>query len=342
MTDWALLCCCADEECPHGDGCKYHKASEEILEGNKHNWDRRRLAAALRNIIIAGPSKENRVPFLVGATNTGKSTLVESFDDLYGFHNVFHLPAITDEKYALSNWLKEKRFVFWDEFSPVEFAGAGVFSVTTFKAAFGGKYFEVQRAQNWHDGNTDWRWQRGVVFTNKAKGLWTPTQKVSLEDVRHMQSRVELFPFTFEVVSPTGPRVSIPQCRMHLAQWIRDGAAAFDAAQVAQLWPHLRNWRADNAADGAAAVTDDAAAVQDLSQLLDAARVSPATRAALVRDIVAVGAVHVQELTQEDWQSLTSWQLLKPLEQRRVLTHVPPGGFQCCLSVLRRARLLQL
>jgi hypothetical protein len=57
--------------------------------------------------------------------------------------HVFHLPAVTDTKYALRNWLQGKRFVFWDEFSPVEFADLGVMTVTTFKKAFGGQNFEA-------------------------------------------------------------------------------------------------------------------------------------------------------------------------------------------------------
>jgi hypothetical protein len=42
--------------------------------------------------------------------------------------------------------LQAKRFVFWDEFSPVEFAELGVMTVTQFKKAFGGQYFEVRAA----------------------------------------------------------------------------------------------------------------------------------------------------------------------------------------------------
>ncbi len=110
---------------------------------------------------------------------------------------MFHLPAVSDTKFALRNWLQAKRFVFWDEFSPVEFAQLGVMSATQFKKAFGGQWFEaraagscislvvsteflaspvrsrgpssfqVQVPQNAHDGNVDFRWQRGCVFTNK-------------------------------------------------------------------------------------------------------------------------------------------------------------------------------
>jgi hypothetical protein len=234
LTDWALLCRTADVPCPHGDECPYSECAQAIFEGNKCNWDWRYLAAVLRKIIINGPTKETRVPFLIGTTNTGKSTLVESFDELFGFERVFHLPADKDPKYGLRNWLREKRFVFWDECSPVELATNEVLSVTTFKAAFGGKWFEIQRAQSHHDGNEDFRWQHGVVFTNKAKGLWTPNATVSAEDILHLQSRVECFPFTHKFVAPgTTPKI-IAQCAPHMSKWIRDGAAAFDAMQGLQ------------------------------------------------------------------------------------------------------------
>jgi len=315
LTDWALLCCATETVCEQGAQCLYHRASEEILEGNAANWDRRHLAAALRKIIVAGPSKDTRVPFLVGTTNTGKSTLVESFDDLFGFERVFHLPAVTDSKYGLSNWLRDKRFVLWDEFDPVEFAHEGVFSISTFKKAFGGQYFEVQMAQNWHDGKKDFTWQHGVVFTNKAAGLWKPTDAVSLEDIRHLQSRVELFHFGHRVVAPgSRPRLGmIPQCRHHLAKWIREGAEAFDVAQGLLQIPAA-------ASDAVGSATAD---IADLDQFLEAAKLPEHARQTIARDVAATGAVHVQELTRGDWEGLPSWASLKIMEQRRVLQLVP-------------------
>ena len=163
VTDWALLCRAAEGECSHGDTCRYCKVSEEILDKNDCNFRREHLAVAIRKIIVCGPCKEAPVPFLVGTTNTGKSTLVDSFDSLFGWKQVFHLPASTDKTYALRNWLKNKRFVYFDEFPPVEYAHKQIITVTTFKKAFGGKYFEIQAPQNWHDGNMDFKWNRGVV-----------------------------------------------------------------------------------------------------------------------------------------------------------------------------------
>ena len=316
LTDWALLCRTAECTCPKGDACPYHRFALDMMEGNKGNWDWRRLAAALRNVVVTGPTKETRVPFLVGPTNTGKSTLVESFDELFGFERVFHLPAMSDGKFGLANWLRDKRFVFWDEANPVEMADKGVLSITTFKAAFGGKFFEIQRSQSFHDGNKDWRWQRGCVFTNKAKGLWDTTERVSSEDVAHLKSRVECFPCTHLVVPEGSAPVITAQCSIHMSKWIRDGAAAYDAAQLIQ--PPLAPPVADDVVEGAQA------GCEDLERLLRAALVPTQARLALARDVEAVGAVHVQELTRQDWEDLPAWQLLKPLERRRVLKHVPP------------------
>ena len=315
LTDWALLCRTAEETCPHGDACRYKCACEEVFEGNKANWDRRHLASSLRNVIVAGPSKDTRVPFLVGTTNTAKSTMVEPFDDLYGFERVFHLPALTDGKFALRNWLKDKRLVYWDEFDPVEFANESVFATTTFENAFGGKWFEVQMAQNHHDGNQDWRWQRGTVFTNKSEGLFVPKGNVSAEDIRHLKARVELFKCTHQVVPPGCRPVggNVPPCKVHMSQWVRDLAAEHDAAQV--LRPPLQ-----------AAIQDSDQTdgnVVDLSPFLQAAKLPPAVSAALAREVEATGAVHVQELQRQDWEQLVSWPSLRPMEQRRLLQQVP-------------------
>ena len=108
-TDWAILCRAADEPCRHGDDCAYCKAANRIFEKNAATLNKEELAAALRNIIINGPSKTTRVPIIVGPTNTGKSTLLIPIDLIFGFKNVFHRPAL-DSKFALRNLLKNKRF----------------------------------------------------------------------------------------------------------------------------------------------------------------------------------------------------------------------------------------
>ena len=316
LTDWALLCLAADAPCPQGDACEYHTAARDFFKRNAPNFEESWLAQALRQIIVTGPCKECRVPFLVGDTNTGKSTLVESFDSLYGFKHVFHLPAMTDPKYGLRNWLKDKRFLFWDECDPVELADLGVMPVTTFKKAFNGQWFEVQLPQGYHDGNEDFRWNRGCVFTNKARNLWRTTENVSEEDLNHLRSRVELFRCTAVFVPPgrAARRQPIEQCRHHLAKWVRDGAQAFDAKCLLQ-----------QPATAAVPPADDSIEdVTDLAALLKAAQLPCETASALTQQIVALGAIHVQELRQEDWASLPAWTSLREMERRRLLKLVPP------------------
>ena len=96
VTEWEILCRAADEPCPHGDSCIYAKAATEFFRAHAPGLSQNALAASLRGVLMTGPSKDVRVPFLVGATNTGKSTLVESFDDLFGESAVFtFLPSRT-------------------------------------------------------------------------------------------------------------------------------------------------------------------------------------------------------------------------------------------------------
>ena len=304
QTDWAFLCSWLQRPCAHGLGCPYRVAAETFFERNLANFSKMDLAEALRRIFVMGPCKEARVPFLVGATNTGKSTLVESFDELFGPRRVYHLPAVTDDKFPLRNWLRNKRLVMWDEFSPVEFADLGVLPVTQFKKAFNGQWFEIRLPQGHHDGNQDFRWKRGAVFTNKHDDLWTPTKKVSPEDINHLKSRCRLFHCTSVFVPPGASRPEIPQCAHHLAKWICEGAAAFDA-------------RASIGGRLVAALP--AGGVEGLESLLSAAVLPAEVAHEVSLEVAASGALHVRELSREDWIGLSAWQRLRPMEQRRLL-----------------------
>ena len=305
QTDWALISMTADKECAHGNDCPYHLASQDFFFRNAANFSCEDLAQALRLVLVAGPSKQARVPFLVGGTNTGKTSLIAPFEQLFGANRVYHLPAVTDPKYALRNWMKNKRFVLWDEFSPVEFADHNVLPVTVFKKAFNGQWFEVQVPQSFHDGNVPFRWQRGVVFTNKLEGLWTPTRKVPQEDIRHIQSRVHLFQCGSEFVPPGEVRPEIPQCAVHLCKWIVAGAARFDAQAVLVTQPILAPMQQTS--------------VTGLGELLAAAAIPNTASIELSTEVTALGAVDVRELRPEDWTTLRSFQMLRPLEQRRLL-----------------------
>jgi hypothetical protein len=302
-SDWDLLCLAADGPCPRGDGCIYRQAASSFFEAHKGSFTETRLAASLRSIIVAGPSKERRVPFLVGTTNTGKSTIVESFDALYGEDAVFHLPAETDNKGgALRGWLHGKRLVFWDEFEPVVFIAKGVMPKSQFLKAFNGQLFEIQMNQRTNDGNKPFRWNRGAVFTAKERDLWKLRDGVTSEDVAHIKSRVELFRCSGEITMRPG---GVPQCAHCMAKWIRHGAAKHDADALRSAEP----------VDAPA----EPGTVNGLQALLHAANVPVAAQSMLAHEILSLGAIDVRELRRADWEALNSWRALREMERRRVL-----------------------
>ena len=63
-------------------------------------------------------------------------------------------------------------------------------------------------------------------MTAKEEGLWTPYGRVTAEDVKHMQSRVELFRCVQQV---SGTRLT-DSCAQRMCRWIVDGVAALDVA----------------------------------------------------------------------------------------------------------------
>ena len=91
------------------------KPSQLFFAANAASISQNNLAAALRAIICSGPSKTTRVPLVTGPTNSGKTTLFLPFDEVFGFHRVFHKPAL-GSKFALRNILRDKRFLFFDDF----------------------------------------------------------------------------------------------------------------------------------------------------------------------------------------------------------------------------------
>ncbi len=171
FSEWEILRQAADAPCGHAPGeCGYALAVEEIFRRNAGALSPHKLAAALKQVLVTGPSKTRRVPFLVGPSNTGKSTLLYQFDDLFGPKRVFHKPAL-GSTFALRNIVKNKRFIFWDDYRPVEFAHKETVPVATSLSLFIGKDTEVQVSQSFNDGNLDVKWPRGVVFTAKEEGL---------------------------------------------------------------------------------------------------------------------------------------------------------------------------
>jgi len=302
MTEWEILCKAKESPCPHAPGCcSYATAVSEIFHLNAAVLSPQRLAAALSAVIRNGPSKTCRVPFLVGPSNTGKSTLLYPFDDLFGPKQVVHKPAL-GSTFALRNIVNKKRFILWDDFRPVEFAHKDTIPVATFLSLFIGKDTEIQVSQSFHDGNLDVRWKRGVVFTAKEEGLWEATSKVLAEDVRHLRNRVEEFRFDQVVRSLK----DVESCAPCMARWILKYAeeAAYGSVPAPLQQP------SSHAAD--------ASRLGGFADLMAAAKMTGPVVSDLLGEAIAVGAIDVEELALQDWQALPSWGSLRPLEVRRL------------------------
>ena len=311
-ADWDLLCRVAGQACPRGEQCPYRIAAEQIFDRNKHCLSKEELALALRASIQSGPSKTTRTVLIIGPTNTGKSTLLLPFDKLYGFRNVFHKPAL-NSRFALRNILKDKRFLFWDDYRPVEFAVDTV-PVATFLSLFTGLPFEVQVPQSFHDGNVDFEWRHGCAMTAKEEGLWEPTKGVTTEDIEHMQARCQVFTCRAKVgrLKPTD------SCEVCMAQWIAETTAAYDARAL--LGPVLPAVGPVGPALGGE--SHGHALAEGFAEHCRKSRVAQGTASALLAELLELGAADMSELTVQEWPSLRSWITLKPLEQRRWLANL--------------------
>ncbi len=310
-TDWEVICRVADGPCACGDRCSYMQAVDTFFAANQATISKFELAVALRAIICKGPSKTTRVPLVAGPTNSGKTTLFLPFDALFGFQHVFHKPAL-GSKFALRNILRDKRFLFFDDFRPVEY-GQETLPVSTFLSLFQGQPLEVQVSQAFHDGNVDFEWHRGCIMTAKAEGLWTPHGAVSQEDIRHMQSRVLMFSATATVPAL---RDTVP-CARCLSVWVRDFAAQHDVRLALQA-PSTPSQHAVVAPDirGPESITG-------LAALAERAKLPARKVEQICAELQALGAIHIRELTAADWQALTCWPALLPFEQRRLLASLP-------------------
>lgn len=235
-TSWARVQRYAKGTCSCPGGlCQWWAVADDFLQRNAQTIDRAHLAATLARIIQDGPSKTARVPLIVGPTNSGKSTLLEPLDGLFGFKKVLHTPSMKGSS-PLANLMKGKRFIFWDDYRPVEYAASGAVPVITFLKLFSGQHTEIQVSQSFNDGNPDIQWTGGAAMTAKLDGLWDPVAPICREDIRHMRSRVE--EFRAMVPLPAGSLQAVPRCPESFARWLVVEAGAFALRRVAT--PQLR------------------------------------------------------------------------------------------------------
>ena len=96
-----------------------------------------------------------------------------------------------------------------------------------------------------------------------------------------------------------------------MCSWIVDGASQSDAKQALVPFPSIHT---ETASVG---LSEQLAGMAELSAR---AKLPPAKANALTEEIVALGAVSLNELDVRDWQSLTFWAGVLPFEQRRLLS----------------------
>jgi hypothetical protein len=315
IDDWTLVYDSARQACPHGVGpCTYREAAKKIFQANASTLCQKQLAAAIRDILVNGPKKTFPVPFLVGPSNSGKSTLLYPFDDLFHPRRVLHKPAL-GSTFGLRNIVGgTKRLIFWDDFRPVEYAQEKTVPVSLFLTLFIGQWSEVQVSQSFNDGNKDVQWNRGALFTGKQEGLWEPTKTITAEEIQHMRNRVREFVFT--VVLDKNAMKDVVSCPVCMARWIVAGAAAFDASRGLQPILQIR------ASIVSKLDLARVSAIVGLVELLDALSLPDGAAGALVEDLEELGAINVTEPNRAEWTGLSVWAVLKPLQRRRLLHHL--------------------
>ena len=303
--------------CSNGMACSWEPAVRGFFARNSQTIDEEWFAACLAKVMNDGPGKQSRVPLLVGVTNAGKSTVLDSLDSVFGPDEVFHTPALGATMPLANLAVKRKRFIYFDDFQPVVFASTPhrnpCFPVVTFLKLFAGQHLEIQVPMNSNKGNVDIAWKKGAAITAKFEGLWEPSARVSAEDVRHMKSRVEQFEAHAKV--PEAAMRVVSPCPTAFCKWLLTRSSAFASRRVLSLGeapgpaPEL----------GPLPVLDDQQEqVEGLDSLFSLARIPLRLSKAFTEELLAMGAVHASELENDAWPTLNAWQSLKPLEQRRL------------------------
>ena len=170
---------------------------------------------------------------IAGLTNACKSTVLGPVIKVFGPAAVACTPALGASTPLSSLASASKRFLYWDEFSPTEYASrppkSPTVPATTFEKLLAGQLMETQASQSFNDGNPWVAWKHGAALTAPLEGLWNVEGPVSKEDVKHMQSRV----MQFDALVPVqGPLRDIPHCPESWCRWVVDASAAFSTRQA--------------------------------------------------------------------------------------------------------------
>ena len=142
----------------------------------------------------------------------------------------------------MSKLPQNKRFIYFDEYRPVEYAALPrdnpTVSPTTFLALFQGQPFDVQVSQSFNNGHPEMTWHRGAAMTAKEEGLWDPIGIVTREEIRHMKSRV--LQFTASHIIDECDFVTPPMCKESWARWVVTDSALFATRPGPRPPPQLR------------------------------------------------------------------------------------------------------
>jgi len=323
-SDWSMLQRLAGQACSCEGECSWSQAAKSFFERNAQTLDGDRLAACVAAVVQAGPAKTRRIPLLVGPSNAGKSTIFDPVDNVFGANAVFHTPAMGSPMALANLAVRKKRFLYLDDYRPVEYARSTckkppTIPVVTFLKLTGGQCFEVQVSQSFQNGNVDLQWSRGAAMTAKDEGLWQPSGNVTVEDIRHMQSRVEQF--TATVILSRDALRDVPLCKESWALWVTSGSAAFAARTVPAAVADASGRRPDvRAASGPMPATTDN--VSGFADMMAKAVVGREVADRLHQEMKSLGVIAVQELTSEDWKALKTWQEVLPFAQRRIIALV--------------------
>ncbi|CAK0810352.1 unnamed protein product [Prorocentrum cordatum] len=228
-SDWGLILRKAACTCACGEaGCEWWAAAVAFFDRNP-GVDRDYLAACLVKIIKEGPSKTARVPLIVGPRNAGKSTVLEPVLTLFGEGGVFTKPKLGAFCPLAKLVGPQRRFIFFDDYRPVEYASmperSPTVPVTDFLAMFCGQKFQVQVSQCFNNGQPDTIWKRGAAMTAKKKGLWMPSDVVPQEEIRHMQARVVQFEAKGKLKEADFR--TVPKCSESFARWLVTGSTQY-------------------------------------------------------------------------------------------------------------------
>lgn len=249
------------------------------------------LKQAIRSALEFGCRKHNNV-FIYGPRSSGKSHLLEPLMAIFG-EAAFTRPA-GKSNYPLQDLFGKKVCLLQDV--RARSFGLGFDALLVW---WEGKSFRVPLPQNAHCGDRSYD-ERAPIFATSGDKLRIPNSEALADGVDPQQQnammdhRFRYFHF------PLG----------------------LDARQVREVAPcgHcFAKWLLSVQTKALSIQPPKARELAGFHALVAAAKIDSHVAGMLLPEVIALGALHVQELEVEDWEALPSWESLRTLEKRRLL-----------------------